>query len=44
MMAHRHLILAYAITWALQLGYVCMLAVKWRQEKRHQQKRSNPAG
>ena len=33
-MAHRHLILAYALTWALQLGYVGYLAVKWRSEKR----------
>jgi hypothetical protein len=33
-MAHRHLILAYALTWVLQLGYVGFLAVKWRNEKR----------
>jgi hypothetical protein len=33
-MAHRHLILAYAITWALQLGYVGILAAKWQREKR----------
>ena len=39
MMAHRHLILAYVITWVLQLGYVGVLAVKWRQEKR-----SGPTG
>jgi hypothetical protein len=34
MMAHRHLVLAYVITWVLQFGYVGILAVKWRQEKR----------
>ena len=33
-MAHRHLILAYALTWVLQLSYVGYLAVKWRSEKR----------
>ena len=33
-MAHRHLILAYTLTWVLQLGYVGFLAVKWRNEKR----------
>ena len=34
MMAHRHLVLAYVITWALQLGYVGLLGVKWGQERR----------
>jgi hypothetical protein len=33
-MAHRHLILAYVLTWVLQLGYVGFLAVKWWSEKR----------
>jgi hypothetical protein len=33
-MAHRHLVLAYVLTWVLQLGYVAYLAVKWRSEKR----------
>jgi hypothetical protein len=33
-MAHRHLILAYVLTWVLQLGYVGFLAVKWHREKR----------
>ncbi len=33
-MAHRHLILAYVLTWVLQLGYVGFLAVKWWNEKR----------
>ena len=33
-MAHRHLVLAYVLTWVLQLGYVAFLAVKWQREKR----------
>jgi hypothetical protein len=33
-MAHRHLILAYVLTWVLQLGYVAFLGLKWRAEKR----------
>ena len=33
-MAHRHLVLAYVLTWVMQLGYVGFLAVKWRAEKR----------
>jgi hypothetical protein len=33
-MAHRHLILAYVLTWVLQLGYVGFLTVKWQREKR----------
>lgn len=33
-MAHRHLVLAYVLTWVLQLGYVGFLVVKWRSEKR----------
>jgi hypothetical protein len=33
-MAHRHLILAYVLTWVLQLGYVGFLGAKWWSEKR----------
>jgi hypothetical protein len=33
-MAHQHLVLAYLLTWVLQLGYVGFLAVKWRSERR----------
>jgi hypothetical protein len=33
-MAHRHLILAYAVTWAIQLGYVAWLGIKWRAQKK----------
>jgi hypothetical protein len=33
-MAHRHLVLAYVLTWVLQLGYVGFLAVKWHSARR----------
>ncbi len=33
-MAHQHLVLAYVLTWVLQLGYLGMLGMKWRAEKR----------
>ena len=32
-MAHRHLVLAYVLTWVLQLGYVSFLGWKWTAEK-----------
>jgi hypothetical protein len=41
-MAHRHLVLAYVLTWVLQLGYVGFLAIKWRAEKRADRSRSFP--
>jgi hypothetical protein len=31
---HQFLVAAYAITWAIQLGYVAWLAFKWRAQKR----------
>lgn len=33
-MAHQHLVLAYVLTWVLQLGYVGFLGFKWSSEKR----------
>ncbi len=33
-MAHRHLILAYAVTWVLQLGYLAWLGLKWKSQKK----------
>ena len=33
-MAQRNLILAYVLTWVLQLSYLGYLGVKWRSEKR----------
>lgn len=29
-MFHRHLVLAYAVTWVIQLGYLAYVAFKWR--------------
>lgn len=33
-MAHQHLVLAYALTCVLQLGYAAFLGVKWRKVRR----------
>ncbi|HMD75832.1 MAG TPA: hypothetical protein VKG86_00520 [Terracidiphilus sp.] len=32
---HQFTVAAYAITWAIQLGYVAWLALKWRAQKRN---------
>jgi hypothetical protein len=29
-MFHRHLVLAYAVTWVIQLSYLAYVAWKWR--------------
>ncbi|MGD0548022.1 MAG: hypothetical protein ABR991_09410 [Terracidiphilus sp.] len=31
---HQFLIAAYAITWAIQLGYLAWLGLRWRAQKR----------
>jgi len=31
---HQFTVAAYAITWAIQLGYLAWLALKWRAQKR----------
>jgi hypothetical protein len=31
---HQFVVAAYAVTWAVQLGYVAWLAFKWRAQKR----------
>lgn len=31
---HQFVVAAYCITWALQLGYVVWLGLKWRTQKR----------
>jgi hypothetical protein len=31
---HQYLVAAYAVTWAIQLGYLAWLALKWRAQKR----------
>ena len=35
-MFHRHLVLAYAVTWVIQLGYLVYVAYKWRAGRREQ--------
>jgi CcmD family protein len=31
---HQFLIAAYTVTWAIQLGYLAYLGMKWRAQKR----------
>ena len=31
---HEFRVAAYAVTWAVQLGYVLLLMLKWRRQKR----------
>ena len=31
---HQFVVAAYAVTWAIQLGYVAWLGMKWRAERR----------
>ncbi len=31
---HQFLVAAYAITWAIQLGYLAWLGERWRAQKR----------
>jgi hypothetical protein len=33
---HQFLIAAYAVTWAIQLGYLAWLGLKWRAQKREE--------
>lgn len=33
-MAQQHLVLAYIVTWVLQLGYVAWIGLKWAKVKR----------
>ena len=40
---HQFVVAAYAITWAIQLGYLAWLAYKWRSEKREAERRSHRA-
>jgi threonine/homoserine/homoserine lactone efflux protein len=32
---HQFVVAAYAITWAIQLGYLAWLGLKWRAQKRN---------
>ncbi len=40
---HQFVVAAYVITWALQLGYLAWLGLKWRSEKRNAEHRSHHA-
>ena len=31
---HQFVVAAYAITWAIQLGYLAWLGLRWRAQKR----------
>jgi hypothetical protein len=31
---HQFLVAAYALTWAIQLGYLAWLGLRWRAQKR----------
>ena len=31
---HQFRVAAYVVTWAIQLGYVLWLAIRWRAQKR----------
>jgi hypothetical protein len=31
---HQFRVVAYAVTWCIQLGYLAWLAMKWRAQKR----------
>ena len=33
-MAHRHLVIAYAFTWGLQLVYLGYIGLKWKSVNR----------
>ena len=40
---HQFTVAAYVITWAIQLGYLAWLALKWRAQKREASRSSrNP--
>ncbi|MGA8670391.1 MAG: hypothetical protein WB679_10970 [Terracidiphilus sp.] len=36
---HQFVIAAYSVTWALQLGYLAWLGLKWHAEKRNAERR-----
>jgi len=33
-LSHRHLILAYAVTWVIHLSYLAYVAMKWKAANR----------
>ena len=36
---HQFLIAAYCVTWAIQLGYLAWLGLKWRAQRRDADRR-----
>ena len=40
---HQFVVAAYCITWALQFGYLVWLGLKWRAEKRAEERRGQKA-
>jgi threonine/homoserine/homoserine lactone efflux protein len=36
---HQFTVAAYVITWAIQLGYLAWLGLKWRAQKRESERR-----
>jgi hypothetical protein len=36
---HQFVVAAYTVTWAIQLGYLAWLGLKWRSEKRNAEQR-----
>jgi hypothetical protein len=37
---HQFVAAAYTVTWVIQLGYLALLGIKWRSEKRKAVRRS----
>lgn len=37
-MGHQHLIMAYAVTWVIQLGYLGWVGLKWAAVRREEQR------
>ena len=38
---HQFVVAAYTVTWVIQLGYLAVLAFKWRAQKRTAARNSN---
>lgn len=39
---HQFVVIAYTVTWVIQLGYLAWLGLKWRSEKRAEQQKIRP--
>jgi hypothetical protein len=40
---HQFVVAAYVVTWAIQLGYLAWLGLKWRDQKRNAARPGRPA-